>query len=183
MAYNTADTETTGVLPFFANHRWNTEVYKTLLKSQGTAEKALLQVDQLKELHQELATDIKFLAARSAIYYNEHRSVEPTLEEGEKVYLIRKNIKTKRPSDKLDNRKLGPFRIKRVVGPVNYELSLPRTMNIHPIFHISLLERAPDNAPPAPVTEIEPVNPEAEYEVEGILDYKRFRGQIKYLVK
>jgi len=34
------------------------------------------------------------------------------LKEGDKAYLLRKNIKTKRLSDKLDHKKLGPFEIK-----------------------------------------------------------------------
>jgi hypothetical protein len=121
-------------------------------------------------LHKELAEELQFIAARSALYYNEKRSQEPTLKKGEKVYLLRRNIKTKRPSDKLDHKKLGPFKVKEVKGRLNYELALPKTMNIHPVFHISLLEPAPPGAPPAPITEIEPVNPNAEYEVETVLD-------------
>jgi hypothetical protein len=62
------------------------------------------------------------------------------------VYLLRKNIKTKRLSGKLDYKKLGPFKIKRKTGPINYELSLPSIMRIYPVFHILLLEKAPLNA-------------------------------------
>jgi hypothetical protein len=71
----------------------------------------------------------------------------PTFQEGDKVYLLRKNFKTQRPSDKLDFKKLGPFAIKKVIEPVNYELKLPKTMEMHPVFHISLLEPAPENTP------------------------------------
>jgi hypothetical protein len=45
-------------------------------------------------------------------------------------------------------------------------------MNIHLVFHISLLELVLLRALPVPVTEIEPVNPNAKYKVEEILDYK-----------
>jgi hypothetical protein len=45
-------------------------------------------------------------------------------------------------------------------------------MNIHPVFHISLLELILLGILPAPVTEIEPVNLNIEYEVEEILDHK-----------
>jgi hypothetical protein len=142
-----------------------------------------LQVSDLKALHEELATDLAFFTKKAASYYNEHRSMEPTLKEGDKVYLIRRNIQTKQPNTKLDHKKLGPFKIKRIAGPVNYELALPKTMNIHPVFHISLLELVLSGVPLAPATEIEPVNPNAEYEVEEILDHKRVRNHIKYLVK
>jgi hypothetical protein len=56
-------------------------------------------------------------------------------------------------------------------------------MNIYPVFHISLLELVLPGVLLAPVTEIEPVNPNAEYKVEEILDHKQIKNYIKYLVK
>lgn len=182
-AYNSADAETTGTSPFYANYGFNPTAYHNPVTDEIQAQEAIVLVDQLKILHEELAADIRFISARSAIYYNKKRSVGPTLKEGGKVYLLRRNIKTKRPSDKLDHRKLGPFTIEKVVGPLNYRLKLPKTMNIHPVFHISLLEPAPPGAPKAPRTEIQPVNPNAEYEVEEVLDCQLFRNQVKYLIK
>ena len=44
------------------------------------------------------------------------------------------------------------------------------------MFYVSLLELAPLRAPRVLVTEIEPMNLDAEYEVAQILDYKMFRG-------
>ena len=57
--------------------------------------------------------------------------------------------------DKLDHKKLGLFEINEVKGPVNYKLKLPRTMKIHPVFYVLLLEKALANALPVPVTEVE----------------------------
>jgi transposase InsO family protein len=182
-AYNSADQETIGVSPFYANYGYNPTAYQSPIAGQGTAHEAILQGDQLRELHKELATDIQFIAQKSAAYYNTKRSVGPTLKEGDRVYLLRKNIQTKRPSQKLDHKKLGPFRIAEVRGPVNFRLALPKSMNIHPVFHISLLEPAPPGAPPAPTTGIQPINPNAEYEVESILDCQYIRKQVKYLIK
>ncbi len=42
------------------------------------------------------------------------------LKEKDKVYLVQKNIKTKRLSNKLDNKKLSLFEINKVVELVNY---------------------------------------------------------------
>ena len=88
------------------------------------------------------------------MYYNKKHSVGPTLKKGDKVYLLRKNIVIKRPSDKLDHKKLGPFEIVEVKGPVNYRLKLLKTIKIHPTFYISLLEPAPPGSPPALKTEV-----------------------------
>jgi hypothetical protein len=97
--------------------------------------------------------------------------------------LIQRNIQTKQPSIKLDHKKLGLFKIKRIIGLVNYELVLPRTMNIYPVFYISLLELVLPGVLLAPVTKIELVNPNTKYKVEEILDHKQVRNYIKYLVK
>jgi hypothetical protein len=86
--------------------------------------------------------------------------------------LIRRNIQTKRPSTKLDHKKLGLFKIKRITGLVNYELVLPKTMNIYLVFYIFLLELVLLGVLLVLVTEIELVNLNAEYKIKEILDYK-----------
>jgi hypothetical protein len=109
--------------------------------------------------------------------------MEPILKKGDKIYLIQRNIQTKQLSTKLDHKKLGPFKIKRITGLVNYELVLPKTINIYLVFHISLLELILLGVLLAPVTEIELVNPNTEYKIEEILDHKQVRNYIKYLIK
>ncbi len=64
----------------------------------------------------------------------------PSFEKGRKVYLFYKNITTKQSNNKLDFKKLGPFIIIYKISEYNYELSLSKTIQIHPIFHISLFE-------------------------------------------
>jgi hypothetical protein len=182
-AYNSAVTETTKVSPFYANYGYDPVAYQTPLPTNTLSQDAMIQVDNIKSLHKELASDIAFLAYRSASYYNAKRSIEPTLKKGDRVYLLQKNVKTQRPSDKLDHKKLGPFEINEVKGRVNYKLKLPKTMEIYPVFHVSLLELAPLGAPPAPITEVQPVNPNAIYDVEEILDCQYIRGKVKYLIK
>jgi hypothetical protein len=109
-----------------------------------------------------------FFMKKTMLYYDRHYNIKPILKERDRVYLIQRNIQTKRPSIKLDHKKLGLFRIKRVTRLINYKLVLPRTINIYPVFYISLLELVLPGVLPAPVTEIEPVNPNTEYEVEEI---------------
>jgi hypothetical protein len=86
--------------------------------------------------------------------------------------LIQRNIRTKQPSTKLDHKKLGLFKIKKVIGLVNYELVLSKTINIYLVFHISFLELVLPGVLPAPITKIELINPNIEYKIKKILDYK-----------
>jgi hypothetical protein len=79
-------------------------------------------------------------------YANRKRLEGPTLKGGDKVYLLRRNIKSDKPTKKLDIVKLGPFKILRQKELVNYELELPKRMRIHLVFHVSLLELATPDA-------------------------------------
>jgi hypothetical protein len=83
-----------------------------------------------------------FCRTRITEYANRKRLKGLILKGGDKVYLLRRNIRSDKPTKKLDAVKLGPFKILRKKGPVNYELELPKRMRIHPVFHILLLEPA-----------------------------------------
>ena len=93
-------------------------------------------------MQQQLSKDIKFKNKRIVAYANKKRSIEPLLEKGDKVYLLRKNIRTKRPNRKLDFKKLRLFEILKKIRPVNFKLQLLLTSRLHLIFHVLLLELA-----------------------------------------
>ena len=59
---------------------------------------------------------------QSADYQNTKQKTMPQLKKGDKVYLCTANIKTKKPSKKLDHVKVGPFFIEEEKRPVNYKL-------------------------------------------------------------
>jgi hypothetical protein len=56
-------------------------------------------------------------------------------------------------------------------------------MRIHPVFHISLLELADPNIPQGPAPEIHPDSQEFEDEVEKVLDVRKTRGRLQWLIK
>jgi hypothetical protein len=90
------------------------------------------------------------------MYYNKSKLEGPRFRKGDLIYLLRRNIKTTKPNNKLDHKKFGPFKIKRNIKNINYELHLSLTIKIHPIFHIFLLELADPDTPIKPAPEIYP---------------------------
>ena len=108
-------------------------------------QKATIQIEQLQLLHKELQKNIQFLVKRSALYVNKKRDKDFTLKEEDKVYLLRRNIKTKRLNNKLDHIKLKSFKILKTKKLINFKLNLSAFMQIHSIFHIFLLKSANPN--------------------------------------
>jgi two-component SAPR family response regulator len=84
-----------------------------------------MSINLIKHLHEELSRDIEFITNKSLMYYNKKRLRGSTLSEGDLVYLLWKNIKIKRLSTKLDHTKLSLYKIRKVLGPLIYELKLP----------------------------------------------------------
>lgn len=181
-AHNSSKSATTGHTPFYANYGYEPTAYGEARKTESLSEQAREKADRYVEMCQKLQEAISQRNQITQRNANKSRVEGPTFREGDRVFLTRgKAIKTKRPSGKLDNVKLGPFEIKKVVGPVNYELCLPKSMRIHPVFHISRLEPAPQDAELAKDIQIEV--DETDYEVEAIRDLRKFGSQWKYLVK
>ena len=102
----------------------------------------------------------------------------PLLKEGDKVYLLTKNLRIKRQTKKLDYVKVGPFLVNKVVRLVNYRLVLLPDVRIYPVFYISKLEPVDAKTPYQESFYFEP-EVENEFEVKKILDKK---GQ-RYLIK
>jgi hypothetical protein len=114
---------------------------------------------------------------------------------GTEVMLSTKNIKLKMKGvPKLLPRWIGPFKVLKKINDVTFKLDLPPSLQIHPVFHASLLKLyVPGRCTPPPPPEV--VDGEFEFEVEDILDHqdvplkkKRNRAKTpvyvrKYLVK
>lgn len=138
--------------------------------------------DQWQIAHESL----KQAQEAQARWYNLRRTPR-SFEVNQEVLLRASNIRTRRPSRKLDARYLGPFRIIERIGPLAYRLDLPKSMvYIHPVFHVSLLEPWESPLPeknfrPGPIE-----HPEVEddrYEVEAILHHKYVKGKPFFEVK
>jgi len=91
----------------------------------------------------------------------------------------------KRCSEKLTERFVGPYKVKRIILTNAIELELSSTIKIHPVVNISRVHIYKDQVEgqkkeqPLPVI----IEREEEYEVEKILNKKKFRRKDRYLVQ
>ena len=104
---------------------------------------------------------------------------------GDRVWLDTRNLKTNHHK-KISPRQEGPFKITRVIGPVTYQLELPRTWRIHNVFHATLLRQYNETDIyganfPRPTPEL--IEGEEVYEVEYILRHRKRGRGYQYYVK
>lgn len=194
LQYNSSVTESTGVTPFYANYGFTPEAYRPP-RDGPNADNARILAEDMIQLQEELKSQLEFIRERMKKYADRTRIEGPTLQEGDMVYLLRHsrnkklpNIRTNRPSDKLDFRKLGPFKILKKIKEVNYELDLPDNMKLKTkVFHVSLLEKAlVDEETGEPIMdEIIVQDIEEEYEIEKLtrMQINEATGEREYLAK
>jgi hypothetical protein len=186
---NNAKNASTGMSPFYANYGYHPRATLKIHPSKDYENPAAEAfVDHLKQTHARLRSTLEEARKRYKRDFDKKTAPTPGFKVGDMVWLNRRNIETTRPSQKLDFKRFGPFKILKVVGESKaaFELKLPPQWRVHPVFHASLLDPYRANkiegrkqpAPPPP----EIVNGEPEYEVESILDSKMKRNELWYLV-
>ena len=146
LAYNNKKSNTTGLTPFFANHGNHPELFHAP-KPGPNAYRTMVTASDMTKLHEKMAKAIIHSNNKTETKMNSKKKMAPQLKEGDKMYLFIKNFKTKRPRKKLDHVKIGPFLIRKVKGPFDYELNLPADAEVFPIFNISLLKPASPDTP------------------------------------
>ena len=193
---NNQDSATTKLSPFAANYgynpRFSLQPSARRLPSCGPlriqAQQAHNFVEEMKRIQDYLREEMVYAQQYQEEQANTRRTPAPAYKVGDEVFLLTSNIKTDRPSKKLDYKKLGRFKVLEVISPYAYKLDLPRTLRLHPVFHTSLLRRAGDdpvpgqsNAPPPPVE----VDGDEEYKVQAIVNsrYNRSRRRFEYRVQ
>ena len=140
--YNNTTSSTLKMTPFFANYGF----YPRAELEPDPSRPALGNPDlsgeaaALSRLDAYLRHEMSYAQDLQKEFANRKRSPAPVFKPGDQVWLFTRHIRTTRPSRKIDWQKLGRFTIRRRVGTHAYELVLPDTMRIHPVFHVSLLE-------------------------------------------
>jgi len=136
----------------------------------------------VEETHQILQENIIKVQKRQPKYAG---GKDMTFAVGDTVWLSTRNLKTSRPSMKLDYKRTGLYTVSKIINKNAYKLDLWSPMRNHSILHVSLLDRytppvrgqLSSAAHPMIVEEIE------EWEVDRILDSRRHYWNLQYLIQ
>jgi hypothetical protein len=183
--YNNSQHSSIGTTPFYANYGYHPETHFTS-DQLSQVPKAEERIKHLKETQEHLKINLQRAIADYKLYYDQDKKKPPSFQTNDNVWLVHHQVRGTRPSRKLDNKRLGPYKIIRKLSNNTYKLKLPASMRIHPVFHVSHLEQHKANQFPGRIKPRSPpvvVNAEEEYEVERVLDSRIFRSKLQYLVK
>ena len=87
--------------------------------------------------------NLQFISLKIKKYYDRDRFEEINLKMRDKIYVLRKNMKTTKKNNKLNYIKIEFFKMLRNVKNISYEFKLSKTMKRkYSIFHVSLLKSA-----------------------------------------
>ena len=185
--YNNSVQDSIGMSPFYATQGFHpvADAYsKVQLESPSSDAEALAA--HFAQTSARLTAHLSKAQEIMKKQEDKHRVAAP-FKAGDKVWLLTRNLKSLRPSGKLDYRKVGPFVISDQLGPVTFRLNLPPDMHVHNVFHASLLSPHHENRfpgrqeEPAPAVQYEG-QVEQEWEVEEILGVRKRGRRWEWLV-
>ena len=133
----------TRITPFLANKGFNPRMSFEPADSHPRAISPADVLSRMEKIWQYLQEEIGLAQTRMEGFANAHRKLAPAYQVDDLVWLNTKNLRTERPSKKLDYKQIGPFKVLQRVGLTSYKLELPPSVKLHPVFHSSLYNQNP----------------------------------------
>ena len=124
-----------------ANYAFNPRTPATMIEPPFESKQgADGMLDKLLAIHQLIADQLKVAKAIQK-HHADKRTKPMEYSLGDKVMLSTQNLKLlNQPSKKFRSRFTGPYEITKKISSQAYQLKLPGSMKVHPVFHVSLLK-------------------------------------------
>ena len=112
--------------PFYANYGFEPkQSFEPIGKIQYQNPRSETQVKVWENIWEQLKANIVKAQIRMTKWYDSKKQEGPAFKEGDLVMLDSWHIRTKRPSKKLDHKKMGLFCIEKAIGNRAFRLELP----------------------------------------------------------
>ena len=157
------------------------------MRKKGKYEGAEKFIAKMKEIQGEAKAALGKVQEEMRKYADRKRGEVDDYKVRDLVMLSTKDLKYQmigRRIEKLMERFVGPYKIKKIISMNMVELELPSTIRIHPVVNVSRIHRyigqveGQRREQPTPVI----IEGEEEWEVEKILNKQQIQGKDKYLV-
>ena len=138
-AYNNKAHSSTKTSPFKANYRQDPRMGFEV-RRKGKYEGAEKFVTKIKEIQEEAKAALGKVQEEMKKYVDRKREEADKYKVGDLVILSTKDLKyqmVRRRTEKLTERFIGLYRIKKIVLSNAVELELPSTVKIHPVVNVS----------------------------------------------
>jgi len=185
-AYNNKAYSSTKVLPFKANYKQDPRIEFEIRKKEKYkgVEKF---ITKMKEIQKEAKAALGKVQEKIKKYTNRKKGEVNEYKVEDLVMLSTKDLKyqmASRRTEKLTERFIGPYKVKKIISANAVELELPSTIRIHPVVNVSRICRYIGQVKGQKKEQLAPViiEGEEEWEVKRILNKQWIRGKDKYLV-
>ena len=132
------------MIPFFANKRFHPRLNLNIFQAINS-KKAYNIAKHMEDILKQLLANLLIFQKAQKNAANFHQMLASSYELGDQVWLNTCNIRTQKLSKKLDNKWISLFLVQDSIGKRAYWLKLPATIQIHPVFYVSLFCPAAQN--------------------------------------
>ena len=158
------------------------------MRKKGKVLRAEEFAAKMKEIQEEAQMALRKAQGKMKKQADWHRGEVEEYKVGDMVLLSTKDLKWQmigRRTNKLTERFIGPYRVKRIISSDAIELDLPSSVRIHSVVNVSRIRRYRDQVKGQKVTPPPPVEiqEKMEYEVEKILSKRKRYRKVEYLVR
>lgn len=183
-AHNTLISSATGMSPFMASLGYQPPLFPDEERDIAVPS-VQSHMRRCRRIWRAVRAALRRTAVRNQQIADRHRRPAPEYQPGQEVWLSSRDLPLQVESRKLAPKFVGPYIIERMINPSVARLKLPRSLNVHPSFHVSLLKPVSSSnlgppVDPPPPTRL--VDGHPAFTVRRILDVRRRGRGFQYLV-